>query len=142
MEPLYVEKLTAAAIVPTRGSTKAAGYDLYAPLDYTIPPNGKGMIKTDIAVGIPPGHYGRIAPRSGFSWKQHTHIGAGVIDEDYRGNVGVIVFNLSPKENVVIKRGDRIAQLILEQISTPPIVTTRMLTRTERGTGGFGSTGI
>ncbi len=80
------------------------------------------------------------APRSGLSWKHHIDVGAGVIDYDYRGNVGVVLFNLA-KQKYEVKKGDRIAQLVLERIFTPPVVEMEALDDTERGAGGYGSTG-
>lgn len=93
-----------------------------------------------MAIGCPEGTYGRIAPRSGLAWKHSIDVGAGVIDADYRGNVGVILFNFSDKD-FEVKKGDRIAQLILEKISYCDIVETSDLDDTSRGEGGFGSTG-
>eukprot|EP01048_Picozoa_sp_COSAG05_P005591 COSAG05_NODE_336_length_11205_cov_4.160544_1_plen_127_part_00 len=81
------------------------------------------------------------APRSGLAWKSHIDIGAGVIDADYRGNVGVILFNHGDDEFKVTK-GDRVAQLILEKIITPPVVEVDDLDATVRGEGGYGSTGV
>lgn len=97
-------------------------------------------MKTDIQIEVPEGHYGRVAPRSGLAWKNSIDVGAGVIDEDYRGNVGVILFNFSDV-NFEIKKGDRIAQLICERISYPTVVEVDTLSETARGEGGFGSTG-
>ena len=88
MDLLQVAKLSENAVIPTRGSSSAAGYDLYSAVDTAIPARGKGLVKTDIQIKVPHGTYGRIAPRSGLSWKNHIDIGAGVVDEDYRGNVG------------------------------------------------------
>lgn len=99
------------------------------------------QIKTDIATAIPSGYYGRVAPRSGLAWKNSIDVGAGVIDEDYRGNVGVILFNHSDVD-FKVARGDRIAQLLLEKIITPEVVVVDELVDTERGDGGFGSTGV
>lgn len=138
---LKVKKLTSNAYIPTRGSDKAAGCDLSSAYDYIIEPYGKMIIKTDIAVEIPHGHYGRIAPRSGMTWKFHTDIGAGVIDLDFRGNVGIVLFNHSENE-LIISKGDKIAQLILEKISIPEIIECTELNDTKRGENGFGSTGI
>ena len=137
---LKVKKLTDLAVLPIRASKKAAGYDLVSAYDLTIEKRGKALVKTDIAVAIPEGHYGRVAPRSSLAWKNHIDVGAGVIDCDYRGNVGVVLFNHS-NEDFEIKRGDRIAQLIIEKISTPEVVEVEDLDSTERGEGGFGSTG-
>ena len=87
-DTLQVSKLSENATIPTRGSAKAAGYDLYSAEDQVIRARGKGLVKTDIQIRVPHGTYGRVAPRSGLAWKQHIDIGAGVVDEDYRGNVG------------------------------------------------------
>lgn len=109
--------------------------------DYTIPAHGKQVVLTDIQIEVPTGCYGRVAPRSGLAAKNFIDVGAGVIDEDYRGNVGVILFNHGP-EAFEVKRGDRIAQLICEQIVYPQLEEVSSLSETVRGAGGFGSTGI
>eukprot|EP01084_Bolivina_argentea_P049645 91302_1 len=93
-------------------------------------------------MAIPLGCYGRISPRSGLAWKHHIDIGAGVIDADYRGNVGVVMFNLSDKDFNVTK-GMRIAQLILERYEhRTEIKEVDDLDETIRGSGGYGSTGL
>ncbi|KAI3618413.1 hypothetical protein CBS9595_002776 [Malassezia furfur] len=98
------------AKIPTRGSSQAAGYDLYAAEDTVIPKSGRAVVQTGISVAIPEGHYGRVAPRSGL----------GVVDADYRGLLGVVLFNFGD-EDFQFHAGDRIAQLVLEKISTPDI---------------------
>ena len=126
--------------------------------DTTVPARGKGLVKTDLQIRVPHGTYGRVAPRSGLAWKQHIDIGAGVVDEDYRGNVGevisgmniikvlnevftgVVMFNHADTE-FVVKKGDRIAQLVCEKIAYPELEVLETLDSTERGEGGFGSTG-
>ena len=141
---LPCKKLSEFAQLPKRGSELAAGYDLYAAYDMVVEPHGKGISKTDIARAIPPGYYGRVAPRSGLAVKHHIDVGAGVIDADYRGNVGVVLFNHSDEEFKVTK-GDRVAQLILEKIITPAVVEVEdldALGATARGAGGYGSTGV
>ena len=90
---------------------------------------------------MPNGCYGRIAPRSGLTLKKFIDVGAGVVDEDYRGELGVILFNFG-EEDFKINMGDKIAQLIFEKIKTPAIVETDSLEETGRGNKGFGSTGI
>ncbi|XP_048193124.1 deoxyuridine 5'-triphosphate nucleotidohydrolase, mitochondrial-like [Perognathus longimembris pacificus] len=130
----------ATATAPTRVSARAAGYDLYSAYDYTIPPMEKALVKTDIQIALPSGCYGRVAPRSGLAAKHFIDVRAGVIDEDYRGNVGVILFNFG-KEKFEVKKGDRIAQLICERIFYPEIEEIQVLDDTERDSGGFGSTG-
>lgn len=133
-------RLSEHATAPTRGSARAAGYDLYSAYDYTIPPMEKAIVKTDIQIAVPSGCYGRVAPRSGLAVKHFIDVGAGVIDEDYRGNVGVVLFNFG-KEKFEVKKGDRIAQLICERIFYPDLEEVKTLDDTERGSGGFGSTG-
>ena len=91
-------------------------------------------------MAIPEGTYGRVAPRSGLAAKHHLDVGAGVIDADYRGPVGVVMFNLG-QTDYPVKKGDRIAQLILEKILMAEIEEVDDLDDTERGEGGFGSTG-
>ena len=125
---------------PTRGSDEAAGYDLYSYENQTITPNKIKLIDTGISIRVPEGTYRRIAPRSSVS-KKGILINAGVIDRDYRGPVKVMVHNLS-NNDYVINKNDRIAQLILEQIKTPPVELVEELDDTERGDGGFGSTGV
>ena len=124
---------------PTRGSDEAAGYDLYSYESETVVPKQIKLIDTGISIRVPEGTYGRIAPRSSVS-KKGILINPGVIDRDYRGPVKVMVHNLS-NDNYVINKNDRIAQLILEQIKTPPVELVEELDDTVRGEGGFGSTG-
>ncbi|XP_055291450.1 deoxyuridine 5'-triphosphate nucleotidohydrolase, mitochondrial isoform X2 [Moschus berezovskii] len=137
---LRFARLSEHATAPTKGSARAAGYDLYSAYDYTLPPMEKVLVKTDIQIALPSGCYGRVAPRSGLAAKHFIDVGAGVIDEDYRGNVGVVLFNFG-KEKFEVKKGDRIAQLICERIFYPEIEEVQVLDDTERGSGGFGSTG-
>ena len=88
-------KLSENAYAPTKGSPDAAGFDLYSAYDYEIAPSSKQLILTDIQIAVPNGTYGRVAPRSGLAHKNFIDVGAGVIDRDYRGNVGVILFNFN-----------------------------------------------
>lgn len=138
---LLIKKLSDFATVPTKGSKLSAGYDLYAAYDYVIKARGKEMVKTDLQIALPTGCYGRVAPRSGLAWKHSIDVGAGVIDEDYRGPLNVILFNFS-ESDFEIKKGDRIAQLICEKIEHADIQEVMDLDSTERGTNGFGSTGV
>ncbi|KAG5848999.1 deoxyuridine 5'-triphosphate nucleotidohydrolase-like isoform X3 [Anguilla anguilla] len=137
---LKFAKLTENATVPTKGSAKSAGYDLYSAYDYSVAPMDKVVVKTDIQIAVPTGCYGRVAPRSGLAAKYFIDVGAGVVDEDYRGNVGVVLFNFS-KETFEVKKGDRVAQLICEKICYPELEEHKTLDETVRGAGGFGSTG-
>jgi dUTP pyrophosphatase len=137
---LRVQKLSPSAQLPTKGSPDSAGWDLKAAHETIVPARGKAIIATDLSIAVPDGCYGRIAPRSGLSWKKHTDIGAGVIDMDYRGPVGVVIFNHADTD-LKIEVGDRVAQLILEKISYAEMVEVVVLDNTQRGEGGFGSTG-
>jgi len=133
-------KLTKHARSPTRESPKAAGLDLYSVSNTTVPAGGKELIFTDLQIQLPDGCYGRIAPRSGLALNHHIDIGGGVIDQDYRGNVGVIIYNHS-NTPFVITRGDRIAQLICEKILYPAVAEVQTIDSTVRGADGFGSPG-
>jgi len=138
---LCVKRLSEKAVLPVRGSVHAAGFDLSAAEPITIPAAGKGIVKTGLAIAIPEGTYARIAPRSGLAAKKMIACGAGVVDYDYRGEVGVVLFNHGPEEFVVAP-GDRVAQLILEECSMVGCVEVDSLEETARGAGGFGSTGV
>ena len=138
---LRVKKLSEHATVPVRGSDGAAGYDLSAAYDCVVKAKSKELVKTDLSIAIPKNTYARIAPRSGLAYKKFIDVLAGVVDYDYRGNVGVILANFGD-EDFEVKKGDRIAQMILERITTPECVEVEDLEATERGAGGFGSTGV
>ncbi|KAK7300591.1 hypothetical protein RJT34_11439 [Clitoria ternatea] len=138
---LRVKKLSDNAVLPSRASPLSAGYDLSSAVETKVPARGKALVATDISISIPEGTYARIAPRSGLAWKHSIDVGAGVIDADYRGPVGVILFNHS-EVDFEVKVGDRVAQLIIEKIVTPDVVEVQDLDSTVRGEGGFGSTGV
>ena len=129
---LRVQKLSNNAALPKRSTEGAAGYDLCAAQDCTIPAGGKGLVKTGISIQFPTGLYARIAPRSELALKRFIDVGAGVVDHDYRGEVGVVLFNHGDQD-FVVKMGDRIAQLILEKIDTPPVEEVQGLDSTVRG---------
>ena len=138
---LKVQKLSNNPAPPKRSTDGAAGYDLCALQDYTMPAGGKGLVKTGLSISFPTGLYARIAPRSGLALKKFIDVGAGVVDSDYCGEVGVVLFNHGDQD-FEVKMGDRIAQLILEKIDTPPVEEVQGLDDTVRGSGGFGSTGV
>ena len=137
---LRIKKLTYDAIIPTRGSGGAVGYDLYSTDAVVIPPTHRALIGTGVAIVLPAGVYGRVAPRSGLAVKHGIQVGAGVVDPDYTGEVKVVLFNHGDKD-FEVKRGERIAQLVLERCETPDVEEIGLLEETERGAGGFGSTG-
>jgi dUTP pyrophosphatase len=139
MKKVSITKLESKAIIPTRGSTGAAGYDLYTTEFHILKPGERKLFKTGLSMSIPSGMYGRIAPRSGLAYKKGIDVMAGVIDEDYRGEIGVILINLG-QEDVNIIVGDKIAQIIFEFYNQVDFVETNGLDNTQRGEGGFGST--
>lgn len=140
-QKLQFQRLDARAILPTRGSENAAGLDLYAIEDCHIAATKYVKVPTGLAVLIPNGFYGRIAPRSGLAAKHGLHILAGVVDSDYRGEIICVVSNLG-QENFIVKAGDRIAQFVIEQIILPePVWVEGELPKSIRGDGGLGSTG-
>jgi dUTP pyrophosphatase len=141
MEPLRVKLMNDGARLPVRGSAGAAGYDLASCESMVVPPGERRVVKTGVSVAVPPGTYGRIAPRSGLAVRHGVDVLAGVIDEDYRGELAVILLNTgdAPFE---IACGDRIAQLVLERIETPEVLAVDDLGDTTRGGAAFGSTGV
>ncbi|XP_036590443.1 deoxyuridine 5'-triphosphate nucleotidohydrolase, mitochondrial-like [Trichosurus vulpecula] len=136
---LHFARLSEHAMAHSKGLAPAAGHDLYSACDYT-PAMEKALVRTDIQISLPPGCYGRVAPHSGSAAKHFIDVGADVIDEDYRGNVGVVLFNFG-KETFKLKKGNRIAQLICERVFYPELEEVQGLDDTEHGAGGFGSTG-
>jgi len=136
-------RLQPTAILPSRASTDAAGYDLYSADHYVIFPGQRVVVSTGIGVQrLPSGTYGRIAPRSGLAVKHGLDTLAGVVDPDYRGEIKVVLLNTDARIPFVIKPGYRIAQLILENFSTAEVIEViDPVTDTDRGAGGFGSTG-
>jgi len=128
--------------IPTRGTDHAAGYDLYSLHDYYVYPHEKTMIKTGVIMEIPTGYYGRIEPRSGLALRHGIDVLAGVIDSDYRGELGVILYNTHKEETFTVKAGDRIAQIIFEKYYKFDFEIVDQLEETIRGSGGFGSTGV
>ncbi len=135
---LIVKKLSSHAKIPTRETSESAGLDLYSAYQYSIPSMGKQLCKTDLQLICPEGTYGRIAPKSGLTRKHFIDVGAGVVDRDYRGNVGVILFNLGT-EDFQVQRGQPIAQIIMEKIVIPNVTETlEMMNQTDRNATGFG----
>ena len=139
-EVLKFMKLSDNAKCPTRASKLAAGFDLYAANDQVVLSYSNARINTDISLAIPKNCYGRIAPRSGLALHHHIIIGGGVCDADFRGNLAIILFNLSSTD-FIVNKGDRIAQLIIEKISMCNAYEVKSLDLTERNRNGFGSTG-
>jgi len=137
---LHFKRLDDRATLPTRGSSSSAGLDLYSIEDITIEPQKRVVARTGLAVAVPVGFYGRVAPRSGLAVKNGLDVLAGVIDSDYRGEVGCALLNTGD-EAINLPLGSRLCQLIIEQIITPNPEWANELDETARGAGGFGSTG-
>jgi len=137
---LKFKRLDDRATLPTRGSAASAGLDLYSVEDISIAPRRRTLARTGIAVAVPVGFYGRVAPRSGLAVKNGLDVLAGVIDSDYRGEVCCALLNTG-EETIELPAGSRLCQLIIEQIITPAPQWAEELDETARGAGGFGSTG-
>jgi dUTP pyrophosphatase len=136
---LRFQQLDPKAVLPARGSALAAGLDLCSIEDAELQPKQRAMVRTGLAVAIPPGFYGRVAPRSGLAAKQGLDVLAGVIDSDYRGEIRCVLYNTGD-EVITLPAGSKICQLIIEQIITPEAAWVNDLDSTARGAGGFGST--
>ena len=140
MHTLRVTRLTETAKIPTQSSPYAAGWDLYADEDIVIKAMNRAMVATGIAIALPQNTAGLIWPRSGLAYKHGIDVLAGVIDSDYRGGIGVVLQNHSGVP-FVIQHGDRIAQLLIQPLVQVDMMVVTDLDHTDRGDGGFGSTG-
>ena len=136
---LQYVRLSPTSKAPARTTEGAIGYNLYTPFSFTLYPKEIKPVYIDVAIGIPDGHYGRIAPKSGLTLKHHITVLAGVVDPDYTGNVGVVLYNLSSDTKFTCLVGKPIVQLVLEVASILPIVEVKTLPISARGPHGFGS---
>ncbi len=136
-----LQKLHENAVLPERATKDSAGFDLYAIEDAKILPGGRTLIRTGVAMEIPPGYEGQVRPRSGLALKHGITVlnAPGTIDADYRGEVQVILYNTGPAYQV--KAGEKIAQLVICRLPDVEFQVSESLSETERGSGGFGSTG-
>lgn len=139
---VQIQKLTQTAKLPFHGSDAAAGYDLYADQDCVINPGESIKVSTGIAMAIPDGYWGGIYARSGLATKQGLRPSncTGIIDSDYRGQIIVALYNDSQTRRIIHK-GDKIAQMIISPFLYWQIKEVKKLDDTDRGSGGFGSTG-
>ena len=140
LHTLRFKQLDPRAVLPKRGSVLAAGLDVCGIEDVEIGPRQRVMARTGLAVAIPPGFYGRVAPRSGLAAKNGLDVLAGVIDSDYRGEIVCVLYNTGD-ETIKLPAASKLCQLIIEQIITPEATWATDLDETARGAGGFGSTG-
>lgn len=140
---LEVKKLDPRATLPSRANPNDAGLDLYCIEDVIINPGESGLVKTGISIALPPGTEGQIRPRSGLALKHQVTVlnTPGTIDEGYRGEVGVILINHG-QASVMLEAGSRIAQLVVKPVLMVEPLEVAELSATERGEGGFGSSGV
>lgn len=132
-------KLKPGAIAPTRATAQAAGLDLYSPSEGWVRARGRGFVDTGVCIQLQPDEMGEVKGRSGLS-RRGLMVTTGTIDSDYRGSIGIMVYNLTD-DDYHIRRGDRIAQLTVLKVCRPDIEIVDELDDTERGEAGFGSTG-
>jgi dUTP pyrophosphatase len=142
-DPLRVRRVSPDALVPTRAYEHDAGLDLRAAEQRVLEPGERASVRTGIAVEIPSGHAGLVLPRSGLADRHGIALvnGPGLIDAGYRGEIRVLLLNTDQREAFAVSPGDRIAQLVLVRIESPPVLEVEELSSSERGPGGFGSSG-
>jgi dUTP pyrophosphatase len=144
--PLRIARLDPDLPMPSRAHPSDAGLDLHSAEDVTLAPGERALVGTGVAVALPVGTVGLVHPRSGLAWKKGISIvnAPGTVDADYRGEVKVCLINLDPGVPVTINRGDRIAQLLVQEVSlcaVEEVTDIAGLGDTVRGAGGYGSTG-
>ena len=140
---LRVRRLDPAARLPGHANDGDAGYDLHALEPVALAPGERALVRTGIAVEIPAGHAGLVLPRSGNAVRHGIALvnAPGLIDSGYRGELQVLLLNTDRSEPFAVAAGDRIAQLVLVRVETPAVEEVATLTATQRGEGGFGSSG-
>lgn len=138
---IKIKKLSEDAIPPKYANPRDAGMDFYSNEEITINPNERRLISTGISMAIPEGYVGLIWDKSGLASKHGLKTMAGVIDAGYRGEIKILVHNLSEQEYKV-EKGKKIAQMLIQPITQKQLLEVEDLDQTERGEGGFGSTGL
>ena len=138
-----VKRLDPAVPLPTYAREGDAGLDLHAAHDVTLPPGGRALVGTGLAVAIPPGHAGFVLPRPGLALSRGVTIlnAPGLIDAGYRGELKVLLVNHDAETTVTLRRGERVAQLVVQRVERAEPVPVDELPASERGAAGFGSTG-
>ena len=137
---LLVKKLSEEAVLPEKAYTTDAGFDLFSRTHLTLLPNERYAFSTQISVKIPDGYCGILKDRSGNAVKKGVHVLAGIIDQNYIGEIFICLANLSNKP-VTIDIGDKIAQMLIVPVPSVEIKEVQELPSTDRGAAGFGSTG-
>ena len=140
---VLIKRLDRDLPLPKYAKAGDAGADLYAREDFTLKPGERKLIPTGISIALPPGFVALVHPRSGLALKHGISMvnTPGTIDAAYRGEVAVILINHDLAESFSAKRGDRIAQLVIQQVETAEFIEVEQLPGTSRGSGGFGHTG-
>lgn len=135
-------KQLGSGMLPLQQTDGAAGYDLYASEATTVEPGVATLVRCGFSIALPPGWVALVCSRSGLALRNQVFVlnAPGVVDSDYRGEVGAILFNAS-QEDFVVKIGDRVAQMIIQPYIAPDLVVVKNLPDTQRGGDGFGSTG-
>lgn len=138
---LLCQLIGSTSKLPVRGTSESAGLDLFSNIDYIIPSYSRIKIPTGLMCSIPPNNYGKICDKSSIAWKKGLHVIGGIIDADYRGQIYVVLVNLSNNRQF-IKKGEAIAQMIIMPFTKLEPLQGIVDTDTERGQGGFGSTSM
>ncbi|GAA5149858.1 dUTP diphosphatase [Nocardioides marinquilinus] len=140
---ISVVRLDPGLPLPSYAHPGDAGADLRTTVDVTLAPGERALVPTGIAIVLPEGHVGLVHPRSGLAARHGLTIvnAPGTIDAGYRGEVSVLLVNLDPRESVVLRRGDRVAQLVVQRVEHARFVEVDRLPESVRGDGGYGSTG-
>jgi len=140
---ILVTKLDNDAVIPTYAKPGDAGADLYSISDLVLAPGERALVKTGIAIALPNGYVGLVHPRSGLGLKNGISVvnTPGTIDAGYRGEIGVVLINHDLHESFQVKKGDRIAQLVIQKVENAQFKVVNQLPESERAAGGYGSTG-
>jgi dUTP pyrophosphatase len=140
---LLVQRIDPDLPLPRYAHPGDAGIDLQSTSDLTLAPGERGVVGSGFAVAVPDGYVGLVSPRSGTAVKMGLSLvnTPGILDSGYRGEVKLVLINLDPSEPIEIKRGDRVGQLVVVPVATLDVVETGELPVSQRGEGGFGSTG-
>lgn len=143
MVSIQILKLDPELPLPAYAHPGDAGADLYAREDVTLAPGARALVPTGVALALPEGYVALVHPRSGLAHKNGLSIvnAPGTVDAGYRGEIKVSLINLDPTEPISLKRGDRIAQLVIQEFVSARFVEVQELPDSERGAGGHGSTG-
>jgi dUTP pyrophosphatase len=141
---VLITRLDPELPLPRYAKPGDAGADIVARIDITLAPGERALVPTGIAIALPDGYVALVHPRSGLAIKHGVTMvnSPGTVDAAYRGELQIILINHDPKEHVTFKRGDRIAQLVIQKVEHAKFIEVSQLPGSDRGSGGFGSTGV